>query len=123
MTLKNTEQVKVELFEGLKGAKTVLKDIIKTNKDYIVLGMDKTLEKLMPEYSKQYNRMLNEKKIKERIIATEMCEVSRYSTIRLLPKGYQVPAYTTIYGDKVAIAIFTKPGYVILIQSKDLAES
>ena len=34
-----------------------------------------------------------------------------------------MPTITTIYGNKVAIAIFTEPYYCILINSKDLANS
>ncbi len=118
-------EVIVEMYQGIKGGISVLKDIIRTGKDYVVLGEDGTFEKVVPEYSKQFVRQLNEKRIRERILAKEDISLvtSKKSEVRYLPKEFQIPTVTTIYGNKVAIAIFTKPYYIILIKSKDLADS
>jgi hypothetical protein len=40
-----------------------------------------------------------------------------------LPKDIKLPSISVIYGDKVAFAIFQKPYYAIVIESKDLAQS
>jgi sugar-specific transcriptional regulator TrmB len=119
------DKVSVELYQGRQGGISILKDIIKTGKDYLVLGEDGTFEKRFPVYIKQYIRQLKEKKIKERILAKENVKIktTKNSRVKYLPKEFQMPTITTIYGDKVAIAIFTEPFYTILIRSKDLTKS
>ncbi|MBU1245806.1 MAG: helix-turn-helix domain-containing protein [Nanoarchaeota archaeon] len=117
------ENISVELYQGTKGGITVLKDIIRTGKDYVVLGEDGTFNQFI--YAKQFLRQLKEKKIKERILAKEGTKIlkTKKSEVRYLPKEFQIPTITTIYGNKIAIAIFTEPFYTILIKSKDLADS
>ena len=123
ITPTEKEKVSVELYQGTKGGITVLKDIIRTGKDYVVLGEDGTFNQLI--YAKQFIRQLKEKKIKERILAKEGTKIlkTKKSEVRYLPKEFQIPTITTIYGNKIAIAIFTEPFYTILIKSKDLADS
>jgi sugar-specific transcriptional regulator TrmB len=117
------EEVVVEVYQGTKGGITVLKDIIRTGKDCVVLGEDGTFEKM--EYAKQFVRQLREKNIKERILAKEGVKIltTKNSEVRYLSKEFQIPTITTVYGNKVALAVFTKPYYCILIKSKDLADS
>jgi len=118
-------EISVEVFQGIKGGLTILKDIIREGKDYVVLGEDGTFQSISKTLVEQYIRDLNKKKIKERILAKEGTKImkGKYSKIRYLPKEFNLPTITTIYGNKVAIAIFQKPYYVVLIKSKDLANT
>lgn len=122
---KEKEKVTVELYQGITGGITVLKDIIRTEQDYLALGVDGRFQKEFPAYLKQFIRQLKEKNIHERILAKEGSEIIKHSnsTIKYLPKELQFPTITTIYENKIAIAIFTKPFYCILIKSKELADN
>jgi len=113
----------VEVFQGVQGGLAVMKDIIKTGKDYVAFGEDKSFHEVMGTLAEQYVRQLKDLKIKERILvpAGQNVILGKYSELRYLPKDLKLPAITAIYGDKVAIAIFQKPYYSIVIESKDLA--
>lgn len=122
-TLKDL--VSVEVFQGIKGGISILKDIIRTRKDYVVLGEDGTFQNISKTLFEQYIRQVNKKKIKERILAKEGVKIKKgkYSKVKYLPKKFNLPTITTIYGNKVAIVIFQEPYYIILIKSKDLADT
>lgn len=122
---ENIESVKVEVYQGVQGGLAVLKDIIATGKDYIAFGEDKPFQELFGTLAEQYIRQLRERKIKERLLcpAGQKVLASKYSEIRYLPKDIKLPSISVIYGDKVAFAIFQKPYYAIVIESKDLAQT
>lgn len=119
------EAVTVELYQGIKGSIAVLKDIIRTKKDYVAFGDEGIFQEILRgTIAKQYVRQLNEINIKERLITregTKLVGSTKFTEIKYLPKEFRFPTITAIYGDKVAIAIFDKPYYVILIKSKTLA--
>lgn len=120
---EHDEKVNVEVYQSVQGGLTILKDIIKTGKDYLAFGEDKSFRELLGTLAEQYVRQLKEKKIKERLLVPQGQEVlvSKYSEVRYLPKDIKLPTITAVYGDKVAHAIFQKPYYGIVITSKDLA--
>ncbi|MBI4017121.1 MAG: hypothetical protein HY363_05525 [Candidatus Aenigmarchaeota archaeon] len=116
-------EANVEVYQGVQGELAVMKDIIRTGKEYIAFGENKSFQEVMGTLAEQYVRQLKEHKIKERLLMPEgqKALLSPYSEARYLPKGIKLPAITAIYDDKVAIAIFQKPHYAIVIRSKDLA--
>lgn len=124
ITEQEKEIVSVEVFQGVKGGLAILKDIIRENKDYVSFGDEGNFQKILGTIGEQYVRQLNEKDISEKIITrkgTELIGNSKKAEIKYLPEEFRFPTITTIYADKVAIAIFDKPYYVILIKSKSLA--
>ena len=120
------KEVDIEVFQGLKGGIAIQKDIIREGKDFVVLGEDGTLQEGIPKtILEQYIRDLEENEIEERILAkkgTDLIE-SKYTKVRYLPKKFNLPTMTIVYGNKVAIAIFKKPYYIIRVRSKDLADT
>jgi sugar-specific transcriptional regulator TrmB len=119
------ENVTVEVFQGTAGGIAVLKDILRTGKDYLVWGEDGSFERVLPEYAPQFIRQLREKGMKERILARQgtIIHTTPGSKVRYLPREYQMPTITIIYGDKIANAIFEKPYYIIVIKSRGLVQS
>lgn len=122
---ESAEKTEVEVFQGINGSFAVMKDIINTGENYLAFGEDSSFQNIFGTLAEQYIRQLKEKKICERLLVPKGNKVlaSRYSKVRYLPETIKLPAITAIYGDKVAIAIFQKPYYAIVIKSKDLAES
>lgn len=121
--MKEKEEVSMELFQGLNGGITVMKDIINEGENYLSFGNGEGFSGL-GTIAEQYIRKINEKKIKEKLLLKKTKEPllkGKYSEVRFLPDNFDLPVITTIYGNKVAIAILEEPQYTILIKSKSLA--
>ncbi len=114
-----------QIFIGNKGLKTVMNDIIETKKDFVEFGVEGKFEDILPAYTKHWANQRVKKNIKAKIICTESSQTPEWkmNEIRFIPKEYQSPASTLIYGDKVAIFIDEEPILIILIESKKLAQS
>ncbi|MFH1212000.1 MAG: helix-turn-helix domain-containing protein [Candidatus Woesearchaeota archaeon] len=120
------ETFSCEVYEGLKGGIAVMKDILRYGKDYVSFGDEGQLESVSGTVLEQYLRQLDEKDIKERILSKKgvSFKLARKKTeIRFLSKEFSFPTSTTIYGDKVAIAIFEGQYHIILIHSESLAKT
>ncbi len=120
------EEIKVEVFKGVEGIKTVLNDVLRVGKDYVIFGIDEGMfkEKLGP-FMDQFFRKEKQKGFKERILTRDNVEyVYEYETAvyRYLPKESFNPTPTYVWGNNVAILIW-EPFTVIKIQNKALADS
>ena len=91
----------------------------------MILGFEGTAKETLTVYVEQWASARRKKKIKAKIIATQGSKVPvwKLNNIRFVSKEYQSPAVTMIYGDKVAIFIDEEPFFIIVIESKKLAQS
>jgi HTH-type transcriptional regulator, sugar sensing transcriptional regulator len=126
--LSNIEKqdVKVEVYKGREGFKTVLNDILRTKKDMVLFGVDeREYKKRFPILMENFFAKEKEAGIKERILTSDAInfkydkETLEYGQI---PKKYFNPTPTIIYGNKVMINIM-EPFVCILIEQKELADS
>lgn len=123
------EEARVEplaqIFIGNRGLKTIMNDIIETNKDFIEFGVEGKFEDDLKLYTEKWANQRRKKNIKAKIICTEgsRAPIWKMNEIKFVPKEYQSPASTLIYGDKVAIFIQEEPVLIILIESKKLVQS
>ncbi len=119
------EEVKVELYRGTEGWITILKDIIRHKEEVFILGYQGEPEEILPAYTQQYIKQINKEKIREKILSVRGAKISigRYSEVKYLPREFEIPSTTVIYGDKIVIAIYTKPYFAIVVKSRDVAES
>ena len=119
------EEVKVELYKGLQGIKVVIRDLLQNSKEFHLFGKSR-FEEMLPKYfiEKIVNEM-NTKKIKEFMILEEGQKIMRtkYGHYKYIDKKYLFPTAALVYQDKVALFIWKKPYYIILIEDKDTAES
>lgn len=120
------EETKIEIYEGKEGLKSLLNDIIREEKNFVTWGATTKVKEYVPDFVIQ--KYLNErkrKKIKARQLFTDFYGVleSHLSENRKLPKEFESPTTTLIYGDKVAIFLWTEVPKVILVQSRELAKS
>ncbi len=115
----------VRLFKGIKGVKTVFLDIIRTGKDNYVFGSEGQFSQIMPEFAYQFDRMKKEKGIKTQLILRKgRKEIDgKLSEHRYLPNIAESPAVTNIYGDKVAIIIWTDEPEGIIIENVAAAKA
>ncbi|MBS3136276.1 hypothetical protein J4401_04925 [Candidatus Woesearchaeota archaeon] len=133
--VKNLEKMKqnaitaetANIFVGKRGAKTVFEDILNYKENWVIGSSGKFL-KIMGSYFYQFQKRKKERKIhtkliaSERVIGTEV-ETSVYGEKRFIPKEYESPVSTIIYGNKVATFIWLENPITFLIESKEAAES
>lgn len=118
------EDIKVEIYKGKEGIKTILNDILKEGDDYLLFGHLK-FEDLMPIYIEQFVKKANKERITERAIlekGTKIIPTKRHE-YKYISKEYLFPNATCVYGNKVAMFIWQEPYYVILTENRDLAQS
>ena len=116
----------VELYEGKQGIKNILDDIIRTHSEILTYGSEGNFKRVLTYHFKHYLKALEKNKIPMKIIFSK--DANRHILkwnfdVRYIPKIYDTPTETTIYGDKVAIFILTNNPKAILIKSKATSES
>lgn len=119
----------VRLFKGVKGIKTIFLDIARTKMDNLVFGSEGQFSEKMPEFAMQFNRMKKEGNIKTKLILRKgrKEEESQLSGSRLSEHRFieadESPAVTNIYGEKIAIIIWTDEPEGIIIENKAAADA
>lgn len=115
----------VRLFKGIKGVKAVFQDIIRIGKDNCVFGNESQLEERIPDYQPQFVRQLNEKGIFVRELVREGrgTKTSNPKATRFVPKAIESPVVTNIYGDKIALIIWTDIPEAIIIENAAAAKA
>ena len=120
------DEITVEVYRGVEGVKTLLKDVLREGKDHVIFGIDESMfkEKLGP-FMEWYFKEEKKRRFKERILTSdEASYVYGYQTAmyRYLPRESFNPTPTYVYGDNVAILIW-EPFSVIRIKNAALADS
>ncbi len=119
-----------QLFEGILGYKTMMKDTLKENKDYVVFGCPGESVSLIGEdWWKNYELKRIEKRIKVRMIFNK--DLKKYGNsilndltkIRYFSEEFEGLTETMVYGDKVGIIVWTEKPVVTLIENKEAAKS
>ena len=127
LTKIKEEETKVEIYRGKDGIRTILKDIIRTKKDYIAFGEEGRFQKVLPIDIHKFLRELERNNVHERVLVREdlrdIALKSKTSMFKYLPRDYLSPVTTLVYGNKVANFIWTPPYYVILTRNKEVADS
>jgi HTH-type transcriptional regulator, sugar sensing transcriptional regulator len=115
----------VRLFKGIKGVKSIFLDIIRTEKNNYVFGSEGQFSQRMPEFAIQFDRMKIEKKINTQLILQKnKKEVdNRTSKYKYIHSISESPAVTNIYGDKIAIIIWTDEPEGIIIENAAAAKA
>jgi HTH-type transcriptional regulator, sugar sensing transcriptional regulator len=119
------EKENVTLFRGYKGVKTVFQDILREGNENLMFGSEGQFAHRMPYYAPQFVRQLEEKKIKVRSIVRQKRgeKPSLTSTIRIVPKEVRSNVVTNIFGNKIAIIIWSETPEAVLIDNKAAADS
>ena len=127
LTKVQEQETKVEIYRGKEGLKTVLKDIIRTKKNYVGLGEEGRFQKVLPIYVHKFLKQLEKNDIHEKVLVREDLKSitlkSKNSIFRYISKDYLSPVTTLIYGNKVANFIWTLPYHTILTTNKEVADS
>ena len=118
-----------KVFQGKKGIKAILEDMLKQKKTICVFGAQGNFAETLPIYFQQFNRRRKEDKIKIKIIHSEKVRKWRkkhpieFADVKFISELYDSPSTTFIYGNKVAIIMWIVPPIGVLIDSKELSKS
>lgn len=121
------EKKETLFFRGKNGVKSIFEDQINQKKEIMIIGASSQAYETLKYYLPHYERARVSKKIKVKIIFDEQVRKEKLkiplSETRFLKQGFSGPTATNIYGDSVALIIWTENPYAILIKDKDIAES
>lgn len=115
----------VRLFKGLKGVKSIFLDIARTGKDNYVFGSEGQFSEKMEDFAYQFDKLKKENKIHTKMIIRKGRKEndSKTSEYRYLENTEESPAVTNIYGDKIAIIIWTDEPEGIIIENAAAAKA
>src|SRR3989344_5713471 len=121
----------IEVFEGKEGIKTVLRDVLKENKEWLCLGSTGKSKEVIPFFLEHLHKQRVKQKLKLKVIYNndkfgrergKEVEKQKYSEVKYMPKTS--PTTTYIYGEKVIVIVWEKEKLVaVMIQDKDIADS
>ena len=119
------EKQETNFYKGKKGLKTVFEDQIETKKEILILGASSLAYEVLQFYFKWFDKRRKENKIKTKIIFNKTNKKLKIplAEIRYLPQKYTSPLAINIYGDKVAIILWSKENpLAIVIKNKEISE-
>ena len=121
---------KSRLIQGTLGIRDIMSDTLKVSKDYIAYGAPGISSEIMGEHFwKNYGLKRKEKNIKVRLIFNDDLRafgktiLDSHTQIRYLPKQFDTLTETTIYGNKVAIMVWTEKPITVLIEDENVAKA
>ena len=118
------EETSIELFKGKNGLKTVLEDQL-SSKEIKIIGASQIAYETLQFYFKWFDKKRVEKRIKARIIFSKSDKKQKipFSEIKYLPEKYSSPLAINIYGDRVAIILWSKENpLAIVIKNKEISQ-
>ncbi|HLC32251.1 MAG TPA: helix-turn-helix domain-containing protein [Candidatus Nanoarchaeia archaeon] len=120
------ESIRVEVYRGIEGFKTLLNDILQTKERFDSIGIEESkFQEKFPFVMTHYFKKELKTGIKERVLArkgTKFVFTSPNIDYRYLPDEFFSPTLSGSYGNKVFNLIWD-PLTIILIENKDLATS
>jgi sugar-specific transcriptional regulator TrmB len=122
---KTKEKQETNFYKGKQGLKTVFEDQLETKEEILVLGASPLAYEILQFYFKWFDKRRKESKIKTKIIFNQTDKKLNIplSEIKYLPQKYNSPLAINIYGDKVAIILWSKENpLAIVIKNREISE-
>lgn len=122
--LRKDVEPNIEIYRGLSGIKSMIRDILVLRKDYITILAEKEPDDLSL-FFRLFMKSIEKEGIHERVLIKEGSKTykSKNTEIRYLPKEY---TYSTGFGvceNLVGIVLLSEPFLAIKIESKELADT
>lgn len=123
------EKEETVFFKGKQALKTVFDDQIAEKRTIYVTGASEEASEIIKYYFTHYDKKRKANKIQIKMIFPEASRKSSMlkkvplSEIKFLPEKYMSPVGTNVYGDKVAIVVWTEEPVAILIKNKVVADA
>lgn len=129
MVLYNGVKDKSEtnFYKGKQGLKMVFEEQIATGKEILIIGASPLAYEILQFYFHWFDKRRVKEKIKVKVIFNQSSGDKKIklplSEIRYLPQKYTSPLAVNIYGNKVALIMWSKENpFAIVINQKEIAE-
>lgn len=118
---KRKEQT--NFYRGKNGLKIVFENQL-NSKEILVLGATREAYNSMPYYFKWFNERRKQKKVKIRVITSDRTiQPKILSETRYLPEKYSSPVVLNIYENSVAMILWGKNPFAIVVEQEEFARS
>ena len=124
---KTREKEETNFYKGKNGLKTVMEDQLESSKEkeILIMGGSPIAYEILQFYFKWFDKRRVEKKIKTKIIFNKTDKKINipYSEVKFLPDKYTSPLAVNIYGDKVALILWSKENpLAIVIKNREISD-
>ncbi len=118
------EKQETTFYRGKKALKAVFNDQIIVGEEIFIFGASVHAPEILKYYFPHFDKERVKRKIKVNMIFDENAKGAKIplSSVRYVPKEYSSPAATNIYGDKVAIVLWSEDPIAIVIKNKEIAD-
>jgi sugar-specific transcriptional regulator TrmB len=113
------------LFEGKQGLKTAFEDQLRTGKEILIVSSSAKSYETMRWYFKWFDERRKKAKVNVKVIFEESAKKTLgkipLSQVRFLPEQFMGPAAINVYGDNVALVLWSEKPIAIVIRNKEMA--
>ncbi len=121
---KTKEKQETNFYKGREGLKTVFQDQLENNKQVLILGASESAFEVLPFFFKWYDKDRIKLKIKVKIISSQKFKKKiPLAEIKYIPQKYLNPLAINIYKNKVAIILWKKEPFAIVIKQQEIADA
>ncbi|HIH23844.1 TPA: hypothetical protein HA251_02310 [Candidatus Woesearchaeota archaeon] len=119
------EKQETRFYKGVQGLRAVLEDQVREGKPVRIIGAARNANDILKHHLQQYTRQRVGKRLKLYLIYAGERRKTKvpFGTVRYLPESYATPVSTNVYGDRVAIIVWSEEPIVILIRNPSIAEA
>lgn len=133
---ENKAEIKVEILRGKEGVKALGEDMLNFKSNYHI-GGNGSVQQYMPIFWKHYNKKRIKKKVmwhdliiegtlmetfKDNESAKKELKEIKYYKYKTIPRELGSPHAVSVYGDKIAMVLWSDSPFIIIIQNKDIAK-
>jgi sugar-specific transcriptional regulator TrmB len=121
---RTKEKEQTKFYKGKNGLKTVFEEQLE-EKEILILGASPNAWDFLQFYFHWFDKRRVEKKVKVKAIFSKSKTKFKIplSEVKYLPEKYSSPLAVNIYGEKVAIILWSKENpFAIVIKNKEIAE-
>lgn len=121
------EPQEATIYKGRQGLKAVAEIVLDTKKPMLVFGAEGKFTELFTHYAEQWHQRRGRLKIPLKIIFNERLRDVKSKAnfpkaqVRFNAQIHEVPATTWIFGETIAIVVWSEQPLVTLIRSKEVA--
>lgn len=125
--IQSKEEQEANTYKGRKGTRSILDDILK-QKEYVVFGSNEKFPEIMQHDFSLFQKRKKKLKIESKTvlsISMKGKEILKegFTNYRFIPEEYSLPTSTFIYGNKVAIIVWSEVPIGMVIENKDISDS
>ncbi len=123
------EDQEATVYHGRKGLKTVAEDVIREGSELLVFGAEGEFMRIFRTYSRNWHMRRAKARVRMSIIYSDRIREQKaresidFAEMRFSRTLYDTPSTTWVYGDKVAIIVWSDHPIVTLIRSSRVSKS